>query len=85
MVECHYKGAITYISPQLFISMTMRQKYEGQKYIRYKDAPKVFGMSLSSFKRFIEGTDCIYRPRPGVVLINVEKVDELLEYNRENY
>ena len=24
MVECHYKGAITYIPSQLFISMSMR-------------------------------------------------------------
>ena len=80
MVECHYKGAITYIPVQLFISMSMRVKFAGKKFIRYKDATQMYGMSLSTLKRFLQDTDVVYHPTDGVALINVEKMDALLEY-----
>ena len=80
MVECHYKGTIIHVPVQLFVSMTMRMDFVGQKFIRYKDAPKMYGMSMSSFKRFIRDSDCIYHPTEKVALINVEKVDKLIEY-----
>ena len=80
MVECYYKGAITYIPSQLFISMSMRVKFAGQKFIRYKDATEMYGMSLSTLKRFLQDTDVVYHPTEGVALINVEKMDALMEY-----
>ena len=80
MVECHYKGAITYIPVKLFVSMSMRVKFAGQKFIRYKDATEMYGMSLSTLKRFLQDTDVVYHPTDGVALINVAKMDALLEY-----
>ena len=80
MVKCHYKGAVIRVPPQLFFSVTMRMKFAGQKYLRYNDATQVYAMSLSTLKRFIRDTDVIYHPIEGVALINVEKMDALMEY-----
>ena len=40
----------------------------------------MYGMSLSTLKRFLQDTDVVYHPTEGVALINVEKMDALLEY-----
>ena len=84
MVECHYKGAVVYVPVQLFTSMTMRMKSQSSKFIRYKDGPEMYGMSLSNFKKLVNDADAVYRPSKKVALINVEKLDKYLEYFRDN-
>ena len=55
MVECHYQGTISYIPVQLYSSMTMRAQYIEAKYIRFKDVPKMYGISISTVKRIMMG------------------------------
>ena len=83
MVECHYRGAITYITPQLFASMVMRMNYQTSKFIRYKDGPAMYGLSLTTFKNIVRDSGALYHPSDGVALINVEKLDNYLEYFRD--
>ncbi|MBR1651646.1 MAG: hypothetical protein IJ691_10840 [Lachnospiraceae bacterium] len=85
MVECHYKGAVIYIDADLFTRMTMRQKICNRKYIRYKEAPDIYGVRLSTFKRILRDIkdDIVCYPtgeKGGVALINVEKLDEYIDY-----
>ena len=83
MVECHYKGAVIYVPAKLFVSMTMRMKFDHRKFIRYKDGASIYGMSLSSFKELVKNSGALYHPSEKVALINVEKLDEYLEYFKD--
>ena len=80
MVECHYKGAVIYVPAKLFVSMTMRMKFDHKKFIRYKDGATMYGMSMSSFKDLVKNSGALYHPSEKVALINVQKLDEYLEY-----
>ena len=85
MVECHYQGTIIHVPTPVLANMILRAPYFGAKYIRYKDAPKMYGISISTLKRLVEGTDVIFHPfgKGGTALIDVEKMDALMEYMRE--
>ncbi len=83
MVECHYKGAVIYVPAKLFVSMTMRMKFDHKKFIRYKDGAEMYGMSMSSFKDLVKNSGALYHPSEKVALINVEKLDEYLEYFKD--
>ena len=83
MVECHYKGAVIFVPAKLFVSMTMRMKFDKKKFIRYKDGAAMYGMSMSSFKDLVRNSGALYHPSEKVALINVEKLDEYLEYFKD--
>ena len=80
MVECHYKGAVIYVPAKLFVSMTMRMKFDHKKFIRYKDGAEMYGMSMSSFKDLVKNSGALYHPSEKVALINVQELDEYLKY-----
>ena len=54
MVECHYNGAIIFVPVKLFLSVTMRMKYEDSKYIRFKDGPRIYNLSENTFIKLAE-------------------------------
>ncbi len=81
MVECYYNGTIIYVPVKMFVRVTMEMGLDERKYIRYKDGPRIYSMSLSNFKRVVENADAVHRVG-GTALINVKELDEYLGFCR---
>ena len=82
MVECHYNGAIIFVPVKLFLSVTMRMKYEDSKYIRFKDGPRIYNLSENTFIKLAEDAKAVHRPGK-VALVNVAEFDEYLDFFRD--
>ncbi len=79
MVECHYKEAVIYIPVKLFTEMTMRTQVPGQKFIRYKQGAKIYGMSERSFYELANEAGAVHEIR-GMRLVKIDTLDNYIEY-----
>ena len=84
MVECHYRGSVTFIPVKLFFSMTSRIGFEDRKFVRYKDGARIYSMSENSFIALANDAGAVYHPglkgQPGkIAMVNVALFDEFLE------
>lgn len=82
MVECHYNGAIIYIPLNLFLRMTMRVNVEKKKFTRYKEGAYLYSMSQREFYDLAHDADAVYK-RDRMALINLDILDDFMEYYRE--
>lgn len=82
MVECVYNGAITRVPRDLFAMVTLGIPINKQKFVRYKDGAKMYGMSQRAFYDLVHDADATFK-RNGIALVNLEILDNFLEYFRE--
>ncbi|MCR5804080.1 MAG: hypothetical protein K6G47_07435 [Clostridia bacterium] len=62
--------------------MTLGVEVHDKKYVRYKDGAKMYGMSERSFYDLVRDAEAIFR-RGNMVLVNLEILDNFMEYFRE--
>ena len=79
MVECRYKGSITYIPLKVFLRVTFDVQNEGKKFIRYKEGAKMDSMSEHSFMRYAAMANAVYHVNK-IALVNVAEFDEYMKY-----
>lgn len=79
MVECRYKGSITYIPLKIFLRATYELQFDGKKYVRYKEGAKMYSMSPNSFMKVAAMADAVYHFNK-IALVNVEEIDEYMKY-----
>ena len=82
MVKCHYRGAIIDVPDRLFFSILTRMQYDERKFVRYKTGAKLYGMSEREFFRLAHDAGAVYK-RNTMALVSIAKVDEFLEFFRE--
>lgn len=82
VVECFYNGAVLKVPVKLFASMTLGVETHDKKYVRYKDGAQMYGMSERSFYDLVRDAEAIFR-RGNMVLVNLEILDNFMEYFRE--
>ncbi len=82
VVECFYNGTVLKVPVKLFASMTLGVEVHDKKYVRYKDGAKMYGMSERSFYDLVRDAEAIFR-RGNMVLVNLEILDNFMEYFRE--
>lgn len=82
-VECHVDGAVVEIPAKLFLSMTMGVPMERRKFVRYKEGAQMYGMCVTEFFQLAHDAEAVYK-RNQMVLVNLERLDEYLEFFRES-
>lgn len=82
MVECLFNGAVIKVPDEVFFSTLMGRPLARKRFVRYRDGAEMYGMSERTFYDLVRDADALYR-RHKMVLINVELVDEFLEFFHE--
>lgn len=77
-VECHYKGNIIKVPERKFFRILTAMKVDDTKFIRYKDAPKIYSMSERAFNKVAHDAGAVYKVG-GSALVKTEIIDEYLE------
>lgn len=82
MVECNYKGTVVKIPVSLFMQMAYRIQVDDQKFIRYKEGARIYGMSEREFYRLAHDAGAVYK-RNKMCLVNMQILDKFMESYRE--
>lgn len=82
MVTCLYKGTIVEIPLRIFLAEAFGYHVFEKKFIRYRDGPKIFGLSQSEFNILAHEANAVYKIKK-MALVKVQDVMDYLEYFRE--
>lgn len=82
MVECRYRGARIDVPDRIFFSVLSRTCYDNQKFVRYKEGAKIYGVSVRQFIDLAHDAEAVYKVK-SMALVNLARMDEYLEYFRE--
>ena len=81
-VRCEFEGTVMYVPRKIFCMMVLRCQYPDKKYIRYKEGAVMYSMSEREFYKLAHNAGAIHKVNK-MVLVNVAKIDEFLNYFRE--
>ncbi len=79
MVECRYRGTVTYIPLKAFLRASFDAQLDEKKFVRYKEGAHIYGMSEHSFMRCANTADCVYHANK-IALVKVSEFDEYMKY-----
>ena len=82
LIKCEDGSNIYWIPKHIFARVVLESETPYKKFVRYKSGAKIYDVSERLFRDIAKAAEATYKINQ-TVLVNLDKIDEYLEYFHE--